>query len=143
MDEYRARFPGQKDSVLFCIHKLEQDPEASLRDFRDEAALRGIPTAGRALHSAKVLLGMATAKPRAPNRARTAAAEPAPEPRPEPRRESRRAPRRREPVSDATSIEDKVLGAVRQIQSAADQKTERLREAIREALTILESALDD
>jgi hypothetical protein len=72
----RRRYPDQKDSVLFCIYKLQQNPDLTLRDFRAEAALYGIPTAGRALHSARGLLGLQTneAKPRA-----TAAAAAAPE----------------------------------------------------------------
>ena len=57
----RRRYPGQKDSVLFCVHKLSQDAELTLRDFREEARLHGIPMAGRALHSARVLLGLAPA----------------------------------------------------------------------------------
>lgn len=54
----RRRFPGLRDSVLFCIRKLQQNPELTLRDFRAEAAHLGIPVAGRALHSARALLGI-------------------------------------------------------------------------------------
>lgn len=28
----RRRYPGQKDSVLFCIYKLQQNPDLTLRD---------------------------------------------------------------------------------------------------------------
>ena len=61
----REQHPGQKDSILFCVHKLEQDSTVGLRDIRDEAARLGVPVAGRALHSAKLLLGLAAPKPRA------------------------------------------------------------------------------
>ena len=41
------------------------------------------------------------------------------------------------------SIEDTLLAAVRRIQTDAGQQAERLRLAVREAITILERALDD
>lgn len=133
----RKRYPGQKDSVLFCVHKLQQNPDLSLRDFREEAALYGIPTAGRALHSAKVLLGLASNKPRAPREA-----EPAKLPAPTAPGRVKRA-RRPERDDDGDSIETKVLDAVRQIQSAAGEEADRLRAAVKQAIAILQAALDD
>lgn len=131
-EELRGRFPGQKDSVLFCVHKLEQDASLGLADLRDEAAALGVPTAGRALHSAKVLLGMATAKPRR----KKADREPAPPAAPIAARATPRA-------STADGIEDQVLSAVRQLQSAAGAEVDRLRKAVREAVRVLQDALDD
>jgi hypothetical protein len=128
----RRRYPGQKDSVLFCIYKLQQNPDLTLRDFRAEADLHGIPMAGRALHSARGLLGLqkAAAAPTPP-----AAAEPAPPPR--------RRPRGDPEVDDGgASIESKVVAAVRQIQSAAGAESGQLRTAMRRAITILQQALD-
>ena len=52
-------YPDATDGILFCVHKLKQDPNISIPDFRDEAKKVGISIAGRSLHSAKVLLGMA------------------------------------------------------------------------------------
>lgn len=127
-DALRAEHPGQKDSVLFCLHKLQQDRAVGLRDLRDEAAVRGIPMAGRALHSAKVLLGMAQAKPRRPNRAKPAS--------PQPATDSPSAP-----ASDQ-AVEDQVLAAVRQIQSAAGAEADRMREAMRRAVEILQRAIE-
>ena len=127
LESLRARHPDQKDSVLFCLHKLEQDPSVGLPDLRGEAADLGIPMAGRALHSAKVLLGMAEAKPRRANKPKAAATTAA-------------APAK---AGDAdTAIEDQVLSAVRQIQSAAGAEAERMRRAIRQAIEILQDALE-
>jgi hypothetical protein len=140
----RLRYPGQKDSVLFCLHKLHSNPELGLPDFRDEARLHGIPMAGRALHSAKVILGLAIAKPRAPNAPKNAPKPSAEVAMPtEPARLGR--PRRvRGGGSTADgSIEDKVLDAVRQIQSAAGAEAEKLRTAVRQAVAILQRALDE
>lgn len=135
----RLRYPGQKDSVLFCLHKLHSNPALGLPDFRDEARLHGIPMAGRALHSAKVILGLATVKPRAPK---------APKPTVQAAMTLERATTghtrsvRNDRSTDDGSIENKVLDAVRQIQSAAGAEAENLRTAVREAVAILQRALD-
>lgn len=136
----RLRYPGQKDSVLFCLHKLHSNPELGLPDFRDEARLHGIPMAGRALHSAKVILGLATVKPRAPN-----APKPAPQEdqQPDHARATHMRRVRSSASTDTGSIENKVLDAVRQIQSAAGAEAEKLRTAVREAVAILQRALDE
>lgn len=136
LEALRRRFPGQRDSVLFCIHKLQQDPDLSLPDFRDEAALHGIPVAGRALFSARVLLGLQAAEPKAKPAARPAAAPAAP-----------RRPRRRRAERDAEAdagptIEQRVLAAMQQIRSNAGEDAERLRAAIRQAIALLQRALD-
>lgn len=142
----RQRYPGQKDSVLFCLHKLHSNPELGLPDFRDEARLHGIPMAGRALHSAKVILGLAQVKPRipkppkAPSAPRTSAdleisSEAANQPT--------RMRRARDSDNSGDSIENKVLDAVRQIQSAAGAEADKLRTAVREAVAILQRALDE
>lgn len=132
----RSRYPGQKDSVLFCLFKLQSNPKLGLPDFRDEAALHGIPMAGRALHSAKVLMGLATAKPRVK---RVVPAE-----HPTSDATSSRTRRQRAGVVSADgSIENKVLDAVRQIQSAATAEADDLRKAVREAVALLQRALGD
>lgn len=121
----RRRYPGQKDSVLFCIHKLQADPHLTLRDFRDEAALHRIPMAGRALHSARVLLGL---EPGAKSATRPVAVPP--------------RPARTEPA-DGASIENRVVAAVRQIQDAAGAEAGKMRAAIRQAIAILQRALGE
>ena len=129
----RRRYPGQKDSVLFCIYKLQHNPELTLRDFRAEAELHGIPMAGRSLHSAKVLLGIV--------RTETAAPEPAEEPVPTAAPARTRRAAGAEP-DQGSSIESRVVAAVRQIQSAAGAESDQLRAAIRQAIAILQRALD-
>lgn len=132
----RRRYPGQKDSVLFCIYKLQHNPDLTLRDFREEAALHRIPMAGRSLHSARVLLGLTKAE-RAPESPPEA---PAVEPLPRLVRANKRGSDAKS--TDGGSIEDKVVAAVRQIQSAAGAQSEQLRAAIQQAIAILQRALD-
>ncbi len=128
----RRRYPGQKDSVLFCIHKLQHNSDLTLRDFRAEAELHGIPMAGRSLHSARVLLGLIKEAP-APAPTLPTALPPLP-------KLARKLPSAVEDTN-GNSIETKVLAAVRQIQSAAGADSENLRQAIRQAIAILQRAL--
>lgn len=132
----RRRYPGQKDSVLFCIYKLQQNPELTLRDFRAEAELYGIPMAGRSLHSARTLLGLQKDDKEAGPKAAALRSLPDAEPTP------RRTPRQPRPADDGgASIETKVLAAVRQIQSAASAESDQLRLAVRQAIAILQRAI--
>jgi hypothetical protein len=127
----RRRYPGQKDSVLFCIYKLQQNAELTLRDFRAEAELHGIPMAGRSLHSARLLLGL--------QRAEAAPVAALPDLRTPPRAE--RPVRRARETDGGQGIEERVLAAVRQIQSAAGADADGLRAAIRQAIAVLQRAL--
>lgn len=122
--------------MLFCIYKLQQNPDLTIRELKPEADLHQIPMAGRALHSAKGLLGLLkeapSVQPAAPimNTASDAMRH---------RRERRAAAA----ADDGSSIEETVLAAVRQIQSSASQQTDQLRAAVRQAIAILQRALGD
>jgi hypothetical protein len=133
LDALRRRYPGQKDSVLFCIYKLQQNPDLTLRDFGAEAKLYGIPMAGRALYSARQILGLV-------GQEAARASMTLPE-APPPHRSRGRGPRPE--MESGESIENKVLAAVRQIQSAAGAQSDGLREAIRQAVAILQRALGE
>ena len=125
---FRDRFPDLKEGILFCIWKLEQDPRLTLKDFREEARVRGIPLGGRSLHSARLALGIETPAPR----------------RPKPRATGRTgaaAPMRQTPSPG--SLEAQLLAGVQQMQQAAGMEASRLREAIRDAIATLQNALDD
>ena len=121
----QAEFPKAKEGILFCVWKLRQDPNLTLRDFRDEAQLRNVSLGGRSLHSAKVLLGWEEPSKRRPNGSR-----PAPV--------VSKAPATR----SGDAIEQQLLDNVRRIQEIADADATRLRAAIREAIAVLERALD-
>jgi hypothetical protein len=150
----RERFPGTKDSILFCIHKLEQDANLGLKEMRDEATEAGISLAGRSLHSAKVLLGMGepvTRKPRAAKaEAPTEDEAPAPaEEAPKKRRgrpkgsgKKAAAPRENKGGNGSfRSIESQMMGAIRQIHEAAAKQNDALVNAVEEAIAILQAAL--
>lgn len=136
----RRRYPGQKDSVLFCINKLQQNPDLSLRDFRAEAELYGIPMAGRSLHSARVLLGLVKEEKEDKDAVTADPLRDALAPLQRPTRRTRTRDRADE-GSHGGSIETQVLAAVRQIQTAAGAEAETLRAAIKQAIGILQKAL--
>lgn len=157
VEALRERFPGTKDSILFCIHKLEQDASLGLKEMREEATEAGISLAGRSLHSAKVLLGMGepvTRKPRAakaeagdePPAADEASEEAPKKRRGRPKGSGKKAPAARERSSDNgngsfTSIESQMLGAIRQIHESAARKNAALVAAVEEAIAVLQAAL--
>ena len=159
VEALRERFPGTKASILFCIHKLEQDASLGLKEMREEATEAGISLAGRSLHSAKVLLGMGepvTRKPRAAkdedesaDEAPAAAdsGEEAPKKRRgRPKGSGKKAPVARERASSSGngsfhSIENQMLGAIRQIHDAAAKQNAALVAAVEEAIAVLQAAL--
>lgn len=138
-EQLASEFPDKKDGILFCIWKLRQDRRATLADFRDEASIRGVSLGGRSLHSAKVALGWEE-----PSRRRTKAEIAA-----------TRAPEASEPKSTASrrvaddanslgeDLEAQLLANVQRIRSAAQGEAQRLKEAIREAIRVLQAAFDE
>lgn len=148
IEALQARFPGTRLGTLFCIHKLEQDADLQLRDFKAEAELRGVPLSGRSFHGARVLLGLEVAKPR-----RARVVEPAEE-------ESVHltVPDNGDsgpgfddesdsgldefvlPTSGGSDLESALRTA---IEAATEQRTAGMRDAIRRAIAVLEEALED
>jgi len=131
-DQLRGRFPSASPGVLFCIHKLQQNPDLKLRDFKDEAQLHQVPLSGRSFHSARVLLGLEKAPAPRPRAATTEPDEDAAEPV--------AAPRARAAVNARTD-ETPAIAALRRYQEENAAETERLRAGVRRALAVIEAAL--
>lgn len=125
----RRKYPSASEGILFCVHKLQQDRELRLVDFRDEAKLHGISLGGRSVHSAKVLLGMERPSVRRSKQDHE---------RSEPARQGKR---RNQAAPTSASAEDTLIEAVKQIQEAASSESMQLRKAIRQAVEILQRAL--
>jgi len=131
VDSLKARFPKATDGILFCIYKLEQDPGLKIPDFRDEARKHGISLGGRALHAAKLLLGLKTAAPKPSGKTKPGG------------KAKKRKPRPVKQKGGDVSLEDQVMQAITQIQASATDQSARLREAMRQAIRVLEDALDE
>lgn len=129
----RARFPGASDGVLFCIHKLQQNPDLKLRDFKDEAALHRVPLSGRSYHSARVALGLE--KP--VERKRTAPAPVVVEAPPANVGRPAQAAR----VPDAA--ESPAIAALLRFQEEHAAEMQRLRDGIKRALAVIDEVLAD
>lgn len=143
----RERFPGPRDGTLFCVYKLEQDPDLTLKDFKAEAELRGIMLSGRSLHAAKVLLGM-EAPPRPRRRAEPVDAElESPEPespweQPRPRWVAP-ATTTKLPAALSSLGSDLETTIRRAVDEAAHERTAKLRDAMQQAIDVLRDALDE
>ena len=128
LPDLRERFPSATDGILFCVHKLSENSELTIPDFRDEASLHGIKLGGRALHSARILLGHAQ-----PEKRRRAV----------PRSARTDNGNRITPANgSAADFEAGLIEAIQQIQDQATAETRRLREAIQKAVVVLNEALD-
>ena len=138
----QARFPGTRLGTLFCVHKLEQDADLKLRDFKAEAELRGVALSGRSYHGARVLLGFETPKPR---RARAAEPEAGLDAMLDESEDAFEEPAIDLPTAAmAATVGTDLESALRTaIDVAATQRTERMRDAIRRAIAVLEEALED
>jgi hypothetical protein len=164
----RARFPGAKPAVLFCVHAFQQRPDINIADLKAQAELHGLKVSVGSWTAARHLLSPPAAR-----------AVPAPLPLPAtPPREETTATVRPEPLvlrSSEVAAADPVPAAVpavqtnppanarhkvitvddaegpvermarlvvAQVQAAGDAKAERLREAVRQALAIIAAALE-
>ncbi len=156
---FRRRFPSASDGILFCVHRLQTDPEVSLKHLKQDAESHGIKLGGRSLHSAKVLLGLAAPAVRRPRAAKVAEPE-LDEPEADPMQDMAEieyldegddgdegwaaeatptAPRRTAPARQPIDVQ--VRNAVRQIQDDARAENERLRSVLRAVLDLVDETL--
>lgn len=127
----KARYPKVKDSIVFCIHALQANPDIALDDLKAQALMHGIRITGASVTAAqKAMVGTSAAKAATmPAAAPTQAEAP-------PRRVRRiRAPEAN--VDPAAMIHQ----VVAQLQQQSGAEAERLREAIRKAIAVLQAAV--
>src|SRR5262245_54928254 len=80
-DRLRNRFPGVKDTILFCVHALQHGSEVDLEALKAQAAMYGLRITGASVNAARRVLDP-NAAPRPRRRAQPVAvadAAPAPE----------------------------------------------------------------
>ena len=140
----RARFPKANASVLICIHALQQEVDVSLDDMRARAALHGIRVTAASLMAGRRALGLSP-----PSAVRVREVEvvdgasttngevdhaelPVAEERP-------MARRRRAPAGGSRA--DDLERALREFMATADEERERLREAVRRVVEVVDDAL--
>lgn len=153
----RARYPKATESVLFCIHVLQQDGFPDLDAIKARAQMYGLHVTGASLAAAQRQL----APPPAPRRVQPAPApvvgqelpprSPAPaveaslrQAEPEPAAPTR-TPRPREwkPAPTPDDLEQRLVGAIENLTKSVDEKNQRMRQAIAEAVRLLQDALEE
>jgi hypothetical protein len=129
IDELKSRFANVREPIVVALHILLQEPEISLEDAKGAAKAYGVRITAASVAGARRLLERMDAEPAAPA-APTAATT-------TPTRHARR-PRATEATQDAESLIKAVVAKLR-VQEGAE--TERLRNAIRKAVELLNAAL--
>jgi hypothetical protein len=124
----KARFPKAKDSIAFCIHALQANPDIALDDLKAQALMHGIRITGASVTAAQRLMS-GTPKATAPA-ARPATAAPTPPAR------RVRAP---EAALDPTAMIHQVVA---KLQRESGAEAERLRLAIKKAIAVLQAAVE-
>ncbi len=130
----KTHYPRAKDSIVFCVHALRANPEIALDDLKAQALMHGIRITGASVTAAQKLMAGTTTPtaptaPTAPAAARTqteVATRPA------------RRVRATETNVDPAALIQQVVAKLQQ-QSGAD--AERLRDAIRKAIAVLQAAM--
>lgn len=125
--DLQARFPGNKDSILFAIHALQQDPDATVDQIKAQAGLHEIRVTAATVGAAKKLLAPVPAAS-----AHTTAADATPA-RQRPVRRVRPAPADLDP----TVLIQHAMDTLR-AQGAAE--VERMRGAMQKAIAVLQAA---
>lgn len=126
LEQLRARYKHVRPPVLAALNILVNDENISVNDAKAQADLHGVRITAASLNAARTLLSrMDTRAPASP----MAASAPAREPR---------RPRAAEKGVDAEAL---VRGFVAKLQGAGNAEADRLREAMRKALAILQAAV--
>ena len=127
----KARYPKVREPIVVALHILQQNPDIALDDAKARAALHGVRITAASVSAAQRLLSRQDGAPAPETPKPTVAAKPA-------------TPRARRPAKVAApiNIEDVVRDAVTRISAKGAADAERLRNAMRNAITALEAALE-
>jgi len=123
----KARFPHVRDAILTALHILSQNPNVSDDDAKAQAAMLGTRITAASIAGARRLMDKQATRPAvAPVAATTAA----------PARVRR--PRATDAGVDAETL---IRGLVGKLQGQGAADTERLKDAMRKAIAVLQAAV--
>lgn len=131
LDALKARYKHVREPVLVALNILLHDANVDLDDAKARAQVHGIRITAASMNAARTLLARmsSSAEPAAAN------GKPAPAP-------ARRV-RRSRPSENAPDAETLIRGFVAKLQGQGDAEAERLREAMRKAIAVLQTAVGD
>jgi len=139
-DRLRKRFPGVRDTILFCVHALQNGSEVHLEALKAQAAMYGLRITGASLNAARRVLNPESV-PRQRRRAQQPAAPPGAAPVPAHVAAPRQRGRGGVPEQAQAEVEVMIRAVVAKVQAHADARLQRLRDAVDEALRILREVL--
>lgn len=138
----KARFPKAQDSVVFAIYTFQNTPDIALDDLKARAQMHGLRVTGQTINAARSLMMGRAPVPRAKAPVAAPAVEPTPAPvRIEAPAEPHRAPRRARERKAHVDVADLVLQAVQKLQRDSGSDAARLKDAIRQAVAVLQAAV--
>ena len=127
----KAKFPKAKDTIVFCIQALQNNPEVDIEDLKAQAVVHNLRVTAASVNAAKRLMAP-------PEVDSDKDSEPA-VPKAAPVTRRTRGPRAAETPLD---VEDLIRGTVAKLQAQGNAEAEKLREAIRRAVATLQAAVD-
>ena len=126
LEQLSARYKHARPPVLAALNILVNDENISIDDAKAQADLHGVRITAASLNAARTLLSRMDKQ--APASATTASA---------PARE----PRRPRAADKAIDAEELVRGFLAKLQGQGNAESERLREAMRKAIAVLQAAV--
>lgn len=143
----RARFPKANASVLICSHELQQDEHVSLDDLKARAAMHGIRVTAASLMAGRRALGLSPPRPARVREVEVVdepagmGVEEAGEDLPAAGVAEERSPARRRRAAEGRSRADDVERLLREFVATADEERQRLREAVRRVIEVVDEVL--
>ena len=131
MAHLRGRYKTVREPILAALNLLHQDPNITDDDAKARAAMRGVRITAASINGARNLLlkaGDAQTATATPTTPATAAA-------------PQRAARRARPAEGSVDAEALIRQVVGKLQSQGNAEAERLREAVRKVIAVLEAAV--
>ncbi|MEO5617281.1 MAG: hypothetical protein ABIS67_05890, partial [Candidatus Eisenbacteria bacterium] len=129
----KSRFPKAKDSIVFCLHVLQQNPDIEVDDLKARADMHGVRVTAASVAAARRLLVPTTVAAPTPGIAKITIVSPT-----APKIGTALQPSRRGAHSaEAVGAEALVRSIVGRMQEQSSAEAVRLREAIRKAIAVL------
>lgn len=130
----KTRYPKVREPIVMALHILMQNPNITLDDAKAQAALRGVRITAASVSAAQRLLSRqdGDVPPKTPKPPKDPTTAPAPQTGP--------VRRRRAPAKEVDA-EALIRGVLGKIQEQGSAEAERLRDAIRKAIAMLQATL--
>lgn len=124
LDALKARYRHVREPVLAALNILLHEPNVALDDAKARAQVHGVRITAASVAAARRLIDRMGAEPK-------------------PARKTPAAARRPRPASTATDPEALIRGLITKLKDQENAEAERLRAAMRKAVSVLQAAVGD